>query len=225
MMNSNVYQKKASDFQLLSLQGRDKECLTSLFSEHKASQQLQDATCYLVFNQQKPFFYSLKKHLVSTGYFSGSDNEAMLPHAAAASDSAIAEVEVDFPLALYRSALRHDIFNMLVSLKEQCGHYTLNLRLPLDEIASEYELNDIAKLCIVAGADNLTLSLTRSLDSQQEARINLLANLLKRFFVSDSCGLIFSGLTTLPVMQRISSLAIEILGEDWVDNASLKFEC
>lgn len=225
MMNSNVYQKKASDFQLLSLQGRDKECLTSLFSEHKASQQLQDATCYLVFNQQKPFFYSLKKHLVSTGYFSGSDSEAMLPHAAAASDSAIAEVEVDFPLALYRSALRHDIFNMLVSLKEQCGHYTLNLRLPLDEIASEYELNDIAKLCIVAGADNLTLSLTRSLDSQQEARINLLANLLKRFFVSDSCGLIFSGLTTLPVMQRISSLAIEILGEDWVDNASLKFEC
>ncbi|MGR5146291.1 hypothetical protein ACQKP8_07065 [Photobacterium alginatilyticum] len=225
MMNSNVYQKKASDFQLLSLQGRDKECLTSLFSEHKASQQLQDATCYLVFNQQKPFFYSLKKHLVSTGYFSGSDSEAMLPHAAAASDSAIAEVEVDFPLALYRSALRHDIFNMLVSLKEQCGHYTLNLRLPLDEIASEYELNDIAKLCIVAGADNLTLSLTRSLDGQQEARINLLANLLKRFFVSDSCGLIFSGLTTLPVMQRISSLAIEILGEDWVDNASLKFEC
>ncbi|GAB3516016.1 hypothetical protein [Photobacterium alginatilyticum] len=225
MMNSNVYQKKASDFQLLSLQGRDKECLTSLFSEHKASQQLQDATCYLVFNQQKPFFYSLKKHLVSTGYFSGSDSEAMLPHAAAASDSTIAEVEVDFPLALYRSALRHDIFNMLVSLKEQCGHYTLNLRLPLDEIASEYELNDIAKLCIVAGADNLTLSLTRSLDSQQEARINLLANLLKRFFVSDSCGLIFSGLTTLPVMQRISSLAIEILGEDWVDNASLKFEC
>jgi hypothetical protein len=225
MMNSNVYQKKASDFQLLSLQGRDKECLTSLFSEHKASQQLQDATCYLVFNQQKPFFYSLKKHLVSIGYFSGSDSEAMLPHAAAASDSAIAEVEVDFPLALYRSALRHDIFNMLVSLKEQCGHYTLNLRLPLDEIASEYELNDIAKLCIVAGADNLTLSLTRSLDSQQEARINLLANLLKRFFVSDSCGLIFSGLTTLPVMQRISSLAIEILGEDWVDNASLKFEC
>ncbi|OLQ73453.1 hypothetical protein BIT28_22275 [Photobacterium proteolyticum] len=225
MMSSNVYQKKASDFQLLSLQGRDKECLTSLFSEHKASQQLQDATCYLVFNQQKPFFYSLKKHLVSTGYFSGSDSEAMLPHAAAASDSAIAEVEVDFPLALYRSALRHDIFNMLVSLKEQCGHYTLNLRLPLDEIASEYELNDIAKLCIVAGADNLTLSLTRSLDSQQEARINLLANLLKRFFVSDSCGLIFSGLTTLPVMQRISSLAIEILGEDWVDNASLKFEC
>ncbi|MCG7585329.1 hypothetical protein [Photobacterium sp. OFAV2-7] len=225
MMNSNVYQKKASDFQLLSLQGRDKECLTSLFSEHKASQQLQDATCYLVFNQQKPFFYSLKKHLVSTGYFSGSDSEAMLPHAAAASDSAIAEVEVDFPLALYRSALRHDIFNMLVSLKEQCGHYTLNLRLPLDEIASEYELNDIAKLCIVAGADNLTLSLTRSLDSQQEARINLLANLLKRFFVSDSCGLIFSGLTTLPVMQRISSMAIEILGEDWVDNASLKFEC
>ncbi|MGF1729774.1 hypothetical protein [Photobacterium kasasachensis] len=225
MMNSNVYQKKASDFQLLSLQGRDKECLTSLFSEHKASQQLQDATCYLVFNQQKPFFYSLKKHLVSTRYFSGSDSEAMLPHTAAASDSAIAEVEVDFPLALYRSALRHDIFNMLVSLKEQCGHHTLNLRLPLDEIASEYELNDIAKLCIVAGADNLTLSLTRSLDGQQEARINLLANLLKRFFVSDSCGLIFSGLTTLPVMQRISSLAIEILGEDWVDNASLKFEC
>jgi len=227
MMSSNVYQKKASDFQLLSLQGRDKECLTSLFSEHKATQQLQDATCYLVFKQQKPYFYSLIKHRIDVSYFSGTEtlDESAIPAKAAVSDSVISEVEVDFPLALYRSTTRQGMFEQLLSLKELCGHYTLNLRLPLLEMTSEYELNDIAKLCIVAGADNLTLSLEGKLDDQQEAYIILLTNLLKRFFVADSCGLIFAGLSSLPTMERISALSKDVLGEVWVDNASLKFEC
>lgn len=227
MMNSNAYQKKPSDFQLLSLQGHDKECLVSLFSEHKASQPQQGTICYLVFKQQTPYFYSLNKHRIDASHFSGAEagDESRFPLKAAINDSAIAEVEVDFPLALYRSALRHDIFNLLLSLKEQCGHYTLNLRLPLNEIASEYEINDIAKLCIVAGADNLTIVLDGTPDEQQETYITLLANLLKRFFIADSCDLIVAGLTTLSAMERVSALSKAVLGESWVDNASLKFEC
>jgi len=227
MMSSSVYQKKASDFQLLSLQGRDRECLASLFSDHKARQQEQDTTCYLVFKQLTPYFYSLKKHRINISDVSGlgaDDEKGILPNAVA-SDSAVVEVEVEFPLALYRSAIRHDIFNLLLSLKEQCGHYTLNLRLPLKEIASEYELNDIAKLCIVAGADNLTLVLDGQLNEQQNAYITLLSNLLKRFFVTDSCGLIYAGLTTLPSMERVVALSKEVLGEEWVEDTFLKFEC
>lgn len=225
MMNSTVFPQAASDFKLLRLQGSDKECLASLFNEHKARAQTPDSTCYLVFKQHEPFFYSLKKRRIETGCLPALNNVSSLSLEAAVRDSMVAEIEVDFPLALYRSTPRHEVFNWLVSLKEQCLHYTLNLRLPLHHIGSEYELNDIAKLCIVAGADNLTLVLDDKLNQQQETDIIFLTNLLKRFFVADSCGLIYAGLTTLPAMERVAALSREVLGEDWVDNALLKFEC
>ncbi|MCW8327348.1 hypothetical protein MD588_00845 [Photobacterium sp. SDRW27] len=222
-----MYQKIASDFQLLSLQERDKECLVSLFNDHKVNHSEQDTTCYVVFKQHQPYYYSLNKHRVEVSSISGSEvsDTTSILLSDVPNDSAVVEVEVEFPLALYRSVLRHDIFNVLLSLKEQCGHYTLNLRLPLNEIVSEYELNDIAKLCIVAGADNLTLVLDDAFNEQQNAYITLLSNLLKRFFVTDSCGLIYAGLTTLPAMERVVALSKDVLDEEWVEEAFLKFEC
>lgn len=225
MMKSTVYQKKTSDFQLLSLQGSDKECLVSLFNDHKASQQEPNSTCYLVFKQHEPYFYSLIKQRIEAESLADLNAERCFPLETATSDSAVAEIEIDFPLALYRSAARHDIFNWLLTVKEQYNHFTFNLRLPLNDIAGDYELNDIAKLCIVAGADNLTLALDGKLNKQLESDIIFLTNLYKRFFVADSCGLICAGLTALPAMERVAALSREVLGDTWVDNGFLRFEC
>ncbi|WP_299018259.1 hypothetical protein [uncultured Photobacterium sp.] len=227
MMNSNVYKKKASDFQLLSLQGRDTESLVTLCKDHKASQEQQDISCYLVFKQQTPHFYSLRKHRINASRFNGYDSvdENCIAFMSLLNDSAIEEVEVDFPLALYRFTNRHHIFNLLLSLKEHFEHNTLNIRLPLASIASEQELEGITKLCLVAGADNLTMSLDIKAKKEQDGYISLVLKLLKRFFVTDSCGIIYSGLTTIPAMERIVALSKEELGDEWVETTFLKFEC
>ncbi|MGF1760750.1 hypothetical protein L4D76_23070 [Photobacterium sagamiensis] len=217
MMSSNVSKKKAVDFQFQSFQGCDEQYLLSLFNEQKATKEEQDAAYYLVFEQNVPCFHSLKKQRIQL------DDENRFPIKEIATDSAVAEIEVDFPLAFYRSCQRTEIFDLLLSLKEQCSHYTFNLRLNLDDIASNYEVNDIAKLCIVAGADNLTLAVDGKLTEQEESYIILISNLLKSLFVADSCGLIYAGLTAPKEMDKLVALSKEVLGEAWVANKQLRF--
>lgn len=218
MTSLDVSKKKVVDFQIQSLQGCDEQYLLSLFNEEKAKKQEQDAAYYLVFEQSVPCFHSLKKQRIQL------DAENRFPIKMIATDCAVAEIEVDFPLAFYRSCQRTEIFDLLLSLKEQCSHYTFNLRLNLDDIASHYEVNDIAKLCIVAGADNLTLAVDGKLSEQEESYIILISNLLKSLYVADSCGLIYAGLTAPQELDKLVVLSKEVLGDAWVQNKQLRFE-
>ncbi|WP_064602843.1 hypothetical protein [Photobacterium sp. J15] len=224
MMNSDVHNNKASDFQLLNLASCDMKNLASLFNENKANQQ-QDVTRYLVFKQQAPHFYSLRKHRIDVKAFEGVTDGEHISINSPMTDSAVEEIDVDFPLARYRAVNRHTIFNLLLALKEQHEYHTLNIRLPLWGIASENELKDIVKLCLVAGADNLVVPFDTDSEKQHQSYSSLVLVLIKRLFVTESCGIIYSGLTSLPAMERIVALSQDELGDKWVEGTFLKFEC